>query len=151
MTWFSRKKWEQDANDELHFHIEQQTAANIAAGMARDEARRQAALKFGALEGVKENCREQRSGFWFDTFIADTRYALRVMRKNPGFAAIAILTLALGIGANTALFSAVNGVLLRQLPFAHADRAVWITEVRPERTDAAFSMPDFLDYRDHTD
>jgi len=151
MSWFSRNRWEQDANEELRFHVEQQTAANIAAGMSPEEARRQATLQFGALEGVKENCREQRSGFWLDAFIADTRYALRVMRKNSGFTAIAILTLALGIGANTALFSVVNGVLLRQLPFKHADRAVWITEVRPERTDAAFSLPDFLDFRDHTD
>ncbi len=146
----SREKWEQDASDELRFHIEQQTAANIAAGMTREEAQRQATLQFGAVEGVKEDCREQRSGFWLETLWSDTRHALRMLRKNPGFAAIAILTLALGIGANTALFSVVNAVLLRQLPFAHADRTFWITEVRPERTDAPFSMPDFLDYRDHT-
>jgi len=78
------------------------------------------------------------------------RRSLRALGKRPGFAAAALLTLALGIGANTALFSVVNAVLLRQLPFAHADRAVWITAVRPDRSDAPFSMPDFLDYRDHT-
>src|ERR1700747_2378304 len=70
--------------------------------------------------------------------------------KRPAFLAVAVLTLALGISANTALFGVVNAVLLRQLPFAHADRTVWITSVRPDRDDAPFSLPDFLDYRDHT-
>src|ERR1700751_1432314 len=132
MSWFSRKKWEQDANEELRFHIEQQTAANIAAGMSPEEARSQAALQLGAVEGLKENCREQRSGFWLETFIADARYALRVMRKNPGFAAIAILTLALGIGANTAIFSAVYAVLLKPLPYPTPERIVEIYNGYPK-------------------
>src|ERR1700731_2838880 len=106
MSWFSRKKWEQDANEELRFHVEQQTAANIAAGMSLEEARRQATLQFGGVEGVKENCREQRSGFWLETLIADARYALRVMRKNPGFAAIAILTPPPSASARTPRYSA---------------------------------------------
>jgi predicted permease len=86
------------------------------------------------------------SQFW-----KDFRRSLRTLLKRPAFLAVAVLTLALGIGANTALFSVVNAVLLRQLPFAHADRTVWITGVRPDRNDAPFSLPDFLDYRDHTD
>ncbi|HXP71994.1 MAG TPA: ABC transporter permease [Candidatus Dormibacteraeota bacterium] len=147
MSWFSRRNWEQDANDELRFHIEQQTAANIAAGMSPEEARRQATLQFGALEGVKENCREQRNGFWLETLIADARYALRVMRKNPGFAAIAILTLALGIGANTAIFSVVYAVLLKPLPYPAPNQLVVVFDAKPQEG-VDFTGVSYMDFED---
>jgi putative ABC transport system permease protein len=149
MSWFSRRKWEQDASDELRFHIEQQTAANIAAGMASGEARRQAALQFGAVEGVKEDCREQRSGFWFEALMADVRYALRMLRKSPGFAASAILTLALGIGANTAIFSVLNSVILKPLPYPHADRLalIWTELASAGQKRVPSSGPDMMDLK----
>ena len=149
MNWPPRKKWEEEAGDELRFHIEQQTAANIAAGMTPEEARRQASLQFGAMEGVKEDCREQRRGFWLETLLADARYALRVMRKNPGFTVIAILTLALGIGATTAIFSVVYTVLLKPLPYPDANRLVIVLAAKPaegvEKTGTSF--PNFEEWR----
>src|SRR5271170_2384833 len=147
--WFSReKKWEQDVNDELRFHIERQTAANIYAGLAPEEARRQAVLQLGALEGLKETCREQRRGFWLESFYADVRYGLRILRKNPGFATIAILTLALGIGANTAIFSVVQGVLLAPLPYSEPERLVMVWQYNLTLKHViSVSYPDYLDWQ----
>jgi predicted permease len=147
MSPFSRKNWEQEASEELRFHIEQQTAANMAAGMAREEARRQAMLQFGAVEGVKEDCREQRRGFWLETLWADVRYGLRMLRKNPGFTVVAILTLALGIGANTAIFSVVSGVLLNPLPFPRAEELVTLSESKPNFATGSISYLNFRDWQ----
>src|ERR1700721_3379836 len=100
------------------------------------------------MEGVKEDCREQRSGFWLETLIADARYALRVMGKNPGLAAIAIFTLALGIGANTAIFSVVQGVLLAPLPYSEPERLVLVWQYNLTLKHAiSVSYPDFLDWQ----
>ena len=155
MSWFlpedspgnSRYEWETDASEELRFHIDQQTAKNIEAGMNPTEARRQATLQFGAVEGVKEDCREQRRGFWLETLWADVRYALRMLSKNPAFAAIAILTLALGIGANTAMFSVMQGVLFAPLPYSQPDRLVMVWENNPRFPRVWVSYPNFLDWQ----
>jgi predicted permease len=147
--WFSRKKkWEQDVNDELRFHIERQTAENIAAGLPPEEARRQAVLQLGALEGVKEDCREQRRLFWLESFYADVHYGLRILRKNPGFTIVAILTLSLGIGANTAIFSVVQGVLLAPLPYSEPERLVMVWQYNLTLKHViSVSYPDYLDWQ----
>jgi putative ABC transport system permease protein len=145
--WFRHGAWEREMGDELRFHVEQQTAANIAAGMPREEARRQATLQFGSAEAVKEDCREQSHGFWLETLIADVRYGIRMMVRSPGFTIVAILTLALGIGANTAIFSVVNGVLLNPLPFPHAEQLVTLAESKPNFSTGSISYLNFRDWQ----
>jgi len=120
---FRRKReFERSMSEELRFYVEQQTAANIAAGMAPEEARRRARLQFGAEEGVKAECREERRGFWLDSLWADVRYSARVSRKHLAITLMAVLTVAIGVGANTAIFSVVHAVLLNPLPYPNAGR-----------------------------
>src|ERR1700761_2994729 len=117
----SRKRFEASMEEELRFHIAQQIAANLHRGMSPDDARRQARLQLGAADGLKESCREERSGHWFDSFVADVRYGLRGLRQNPGFTAVAVFSLALGIGANVAIFTLAQQVLLEKLHVSHPD------------------------------
>jgi putative ABC transport system permease protein len=125
------RKGRMEVDEEFQFHLERQIDANIAVGMTTREARRQAMLAFGGIERAREECNEQRPGWWVDTLKQDVRYAARGFRRNPVFAITVIVTLALGIGATTAVFSVVDRILFRSLPYADDDRLVSVGLSQP--------------------
>src|SRR6266852_7845388 len=110
-----------DLDEEVRSHLELLTEENIRAGMPPHEAQRAARIELGGIEQVKEQVREERIGNWLHSVISDCRYGLRQLRKNPAFSAVVVLTLALGIGANTAIFQLLDAVRLRTLPVKHPE------------------------------
>ena len=144
---FGKDELDARMDDEMRSHIEMQTEENIDAGMKPEEARYAALRQFGWVESIKDTCREQRGLPWLETLWQDIRYGTRMLRKNLGFTTVAVLTLALGIGANTAIFSVVDAVLLRPLAYPDSGQLVWLSERGPDWSGGSISYPNFTDWR----
>src|SRR5919206_1889608 len=114
----------EEIDEEMRFHIDMRAEENVRRGMSPEEARREAERRFGGLTRMKERGYEVRGGRWLESFWRDCRYGARSLRNSPGFTLAAVLTLAVGIAANTAIFGLVNAVLLRPLPYPDAERLV---------------------------
>jgi putative ABC transport system permease protein len=152
MSWLrrilSRQRTELDLDKELRFHFESQVADKVRSGIPELEARRLTRLEFGGIEQIKEDCRQSRGTLWVESIVGDVRFAFRTLGKSPSFTAVVVLTLALGIGANAAIFSFVDAVLLKPLPYPHPERIVSVWE----RDAAGFSNNpistlNFLDWK----
>lgn len=138
---FRRTAAEMELDQELHFHLEQQAEKYMQAGLTREQALRRLRLEFGGLAQIKEDCREARGIAFLETMAQDVRYALRTFGRDPGFTTVVVLTLALGIGANTAIFSLINAALLKMLPVRDPEQLVQFNTINP-----AIGQNDFFPY-----
>jgi predicted permease len=144
---FRRQRVEDDMAEEMRFHLEQRAAELAAAGLSAEEARDAAQRRFGNTASLQEQAREQRGWGWLERFRQDLTHAARQLRRAPGFSLLAIVTLGLGIGANTAMFSVLNGILLKPLPYPELDRLERFYRTTPTHPDGNFSAADFLELR----
>jgi putative ABC transport system permease protein len=147
---FTGSRRERDLTDELESHLQMHIDDNLRRGMSHEEARRQALVALGGVEQTKEIYRERRSLPMIETLLQDLRFGARTLARNPGFTAVTILTLALGIGATTAIFSVVYGVLLQPLPYRDSNRIMAVFEVTSEGRPSRLADPNFDDFRDQS-
>jgi len=145
--FFYRSQTENELEEELRAHIQLRADDLERLGLTRSEAERRARIEFGGRERVKEECREELGGNFIDILMQDVRFSLRMLRKSPGFSAVAIMTMALCIGATTAIFSVVDATLLHPLPYPHPEQLVRITDDLPSvgAQDVGMSEPEWQD------
>jgi predicted permease len=143
-----RREVKREIDEELRFHLEQRTIENVNAGMPPEDAAREANKRFGNLQSVREECQDARGTTFGETMWQDIRFGLRMLRKNPGFTLVAVMTLALGIGANTTMFSLVNAILFQPLPFPEADRLVRLYRISSASPRDGLSIGVFEDVRE---
>jgi putative ABC transport system permease protein len=147
---FFRDRLERDLDDELRFHLEKQVEENLRAGMSEAEAHRRARLDLGGLEQIKEEVRDVGSLRFVEETLRDLRHGLRALRLNSGFTAVAVATLALGVGANAAVFTLINGVVLHPFPYRDADRLILLHARMPEADLVPLPLADFYEWRDQS-
>ena len=150
MKWRGQRRMLEDLDQDIRAHIEMETQDNIGRGMSQEEAHSAAMRKFGNVTRVKEETRDVWISVWPEQLREDMRFAFRMLRKSPGFTFVVIITLALGIGANTAIFSVVDGVVLSPLPYHKPDQLVIVWAKKPLGGDIAPSYPDFEDWQRNT-
>ena len=140
---FRSQKLDQDLDEELHSHLEMRAEDNMSGGMSAEEARFDARRRFGNAARIKESTRAERILLWLESVLLDARFGLRMLRRTPGFTLVAVLTVALTIGATATVFTVINAVLLRPLPYKDADRLIGVAAFMPRQNSEITVSPEY--------